>query len=172
MEICRALDADGGLELPASWVVGTNRLFEIAYKNPRLRPRIEAYISKVRADLRKLGLIRWIGLRILSLYLRSAYHLPFTYHFKIRLQANGRSACLGKANTQKILTKMPGLPTELVLYCGRHDYGTRVLRETGNLAAVMKTMGHKDVRTAMRYQHPELDIVRDALNATQTMTIQ
>jgi integrase len=49
-----------------------------------------------------------------------------------------------------------GLPKDLVLYCGRHDYGTRVLRETGNLAAVMKTMGHKDVRTAMRYQHPEL----------------
>jgi integrase len=65
-----------------------------------------------------------------------------------------------------------GLPKELVLYCSRHDYGTRVLRETGNLAAVMKTMGHKDVRTTMRYQHPELDIVRDALNATQTMTIQ
>jgi integrase len=65
-----------------------------------------------------------------------------------------------------------GLPKDLVLYCGRHDYGTRVLRETGNLAAVMKTMGHKDVRTAMRYQHPELDIVREALNATHTMTIQ
>jgi integrase len=65
-----------------------------------------------------------------------------------------------------------GLPKDLVLYCGRHDYGTRILQETGNLAAVMKTMGHKDVRTAMRYQHPELDIVRDALNATQTMTIQ
>ena len=40
-----------------------------------------------------------------------------------------------------------GLPKELVLYCSRHDYGTRVMRETGNLAAVMKTMGHKDVRT-------------------------
>ncbi len=26
-----------------------------------------------------------------------------------------------------------GLPTDLVLYCGRHDYGTRVLRKTGNL---------------------------------------
>ena len=49
-----------------------------------------------------------------------------------------------------------GLPNELVLYCSRHDYGTRVLRGTGNLAAVMKTMGHKDVRTAMRYQDPEL----------------
>lgn len=65
-----------------------------------------------------------------------------------------------------------GLPKDLVLYCSRHDYGTRVLRETGNLAAVMKTMGHKDVRTAMRYQHPELDIVREALNATHTMMIQ
>jgi integrase len=65
-----------------------------------------------------------------------------------------------------------GLPKELVLYCDRHDYGTRVMRETGNLAAVMKIMGHKDVRTAMRYQHPELDIVRDALNATQTMRVQ
>jgi integrase len=65
-----------------------------------------------------------------------------------------------------------GLAKDLVLYCGRHDYGTRVLRETGNLAAVMKTMGHKDVRTAMRYQHPELDIVREALNTPRTMMVQ
>jgi len=28
----------------------------------------------------------------------------------------------------------------------------------------METMGHKDVKTAMQYQHPELDIVRAALN--------
>lgn len=65
-----------------------------------------------------------------------------------------------------------GLPRELVLYCSRHDFGTRVVRETGNLPAVMKTMGHKDVRTAMRYQHPELDIVREALNAPRTMMVQ
>jgi len=52
----------------------------------------------------------------------------------------------------------------LVLYCGRHDYGTRVLKATWNLAAVMNTMGHKDVKTAMQYQHPELEIVRAALN--------
>jgi integrase len=57
-----------------------------------------------------------------------------------------------------------GLPESLVLYCGRHDYGTRVLKTTGNLAAVMKTMGHKDVKIAMQYQHTELDIVRNALN--------
>ena len=36
-----------------------------------------------------------------------------------------------------------GLPEALVLYCGRHDYGTRILKKTGNLAAVMRTMGHK-----------------------------
>jgi integrase len=42
-----------------------------------------------------------------------------------------------------------GLPEDLVLYCGRHDYGTRILKRTGNLAAVMKTMGHKDVKTAL-----------------------
>jgi integrase len=57
-----------------------------------------------------------------------------------------------------------GLPKDLVLYCARHDYGTRVLMRTGNLAAVMKTMGHRDVKTAMHYQHPELEIVRAALD--------
>jgi len=62
------------------------------------------------------------------------------------------------------------LPEALVLYCGRHDYGTRVLKQTGNLAAVMKTMGHKDVKTAMQYQHPELEIVRAALNQTASGT--
>jgi integrase len=34
-----------------------------------------------------------------------------------------------------------GLPEKLVLYCGRHDYGTRVLQGTGNLAVVMRGMG-------------------------------
>jgi site-specific recombinase XerD len=59
-----------------------------------------------------------------------------------------------------------GLPKDLVLYCARHDYGTRVLMRTGNLAAVMKTMGHRDVKTAMHYQHPELEIVRAALDCS------
>jgi integrase len=64
--------------------------------------------------------------------------------------------------------KKAGLSESLVLYCGRHDYGTRVLKATGNLAAVMKTMGHKDVKTAMQYQHPEVDLVRQALNHNNT----
>jgi len=34
-----------------------------------------------------------------------------------------------------------------------------------NIAAVMNSMGHSDVKTAMRYQHPELNAVRDAINS-------
>jgi hypothetical protein len=35
---------------------------------------------------------------------------------------------------------------------------------TGNLAAVMRTMGHRDVKTAMHNQHPELETARAALD--------
>jgi len=62
-----------------------------------------------------------------------------------------------------------GLPEDLVLYCARHDFGTYVLSRTGNLKAVMDAMGHTDVKIAMNYQHPELDIVRDALNSRHTL---
>lgn len=64
-----------------------------------------------------------------------------------------------------------------MLYCARHDYGTRILARTGNLAAVMKTMGHRDVKTAMHYQHPEPEIVGAALdycasaNANEVMVV-
>jgi len=57
-----------------------------------------------------------------------------------------------------------------VLYCGRHDYGTRVLKKTGNLKAVMLAMGHKDVKTAMQYQHPEIEIVRATINEGESVT--
>jgi len=78
-----------------------------------------------------------------------------------------RSKCGHLTNMEnqfRLAREKAGLPEDLVLYCGRHDYGTRVLSNTGNLAAVMKTMGHRDVKTAMQYQHPELEIVRAALN--------
>jgi len=58
-----------------------------------------------------------------------------------------------------------GLPDDVVLYCARHDFGSYVLEPTGNLKVVMDAMGHNDVATAMKYQHPELEIVRTALNS-------
>jgi integrase len=59
-----------------------------------------------------------------------------------------------------------GLPKNLVLYCARHDFGTYVQR-TGNIAVVMNAMGHSDVKTAMTYQHPELNVGREVINARQ-----
>ena len=64
------------------------------------------------------------------------------------------------------------LPEDLVLHCARYDYGTRVLSDTGSLAAVMRTMGHKDVRAAMQYQHPDHEIARAALNRTNGSSVQ
>lgn len=55
-----------------------------------------------------------------------------------------------------------GLPESLVLYCARHTFGTAAYEATGNLAMVMKVMGHTDARTAMQYQHPGLDPIREA----------
>jgi integrase len=57
-----------------------------------------------------------------------------------------------------------GLSESLVLYCARHTFGTAAYAATGNLAVVMNVMGHTDVRTAMRYQHPVLDSVREAID--------
>jgi integrase len=64
--------------------------------------------------------------------------------------------------------KAAGLSEDLVLYCARHDFGTYVMRKTGNLKAVMDTMGHTDVKIALTYQHPELDIVREAIDSRHT----
>jgi integrase len=63
--------------------------------------------------------------------------------------------------------KAVGLPKNLVLYA-RHDFGTRVLQKTGNLAAVMSVMGHSDPRIAMHYQHPDLELIRQGLNVASS----
>jgi hypothetical protein len=53
-----------------------------------------------------------------------------------------------------------------VLYSARHDFGTRVLQKTGNLAAVMRVT---DPRIAMHYQHPDLD--RSGKGSTRAMRL-
>lgn len=47
------------------------------------------------------------------------------------------------------------LPNRLVLYATRHTFGTDIMAATGNQKLTMKTMGHVDVKTSARYQHPE-----------------
>lgn len=58
LQICRSLDEDGAIELPTSWTTGANRLFEIAYKDPNHRRKVEIMISKVRTQMREKGLLR------------------------------------------------------------------------------------------------------------------
>jgi integrase len=65
--------------------------------------------------------------------------------------------------------KAAKLPEDLVLYCARHDYGTFALEQTGNLAVVMRSMGHADLNTAMKYQHPELRQLQAALNSRHVL---
>jgi hypothetical protein len=58
LEICRGLDADGAVELPARWQAKQGgRLFFDAYMDPVRRRKIEITISKVRADMRQKGLL-------------------------------------------------------------------------------------------------------------------
>jgi integrase len=35
----------------------------------------------------------------------------------------------------------------------RHDFGTKLLRETGNLKLVQKALNHSDIKSALRYAH-------------------
>ena len=78
----------------------------------------------------------------------------------------GKHITGGLVNKQWVKArKKAGLPEDLVLYCARHDFGTYVLQKTGNITAVMNSMGHSDVKTAMTYQHPELNVVREAINS-------
>jgi hypothetical protein len=45
-------------------------------------------------------------------------------------------------------------------------------KENGKPELVIQTIGQEDVKTAMKYQHPQLDIVRVALNETASVVPQ
>lgn len=63
--------------------------------------------------------------------------------------------------------KAMGLGEDYVLYSARHTFGTYLYAITGNLALVMAIMGHGDIKTAMRYQHPEFELARTAIEKRQ-----
>jgi integrase len=69
------------------------------------------------------------------------------------------------ANQWRQARKIVGLDPAVKLYCCRHTFATDVLQRTGNLAAVMKVLGHADAQTAMRYQHPGIEQIRKAVEA-------
>jgi integrase len=67
------------------------------------------------------------------------------------------------ANQWRQSRRQAGLDPAVKLYCCRHTFATDVLERTGNLAALMKVLGHADAQTAMKYQHPGLEQIRKAV---------
>jgi integrase len=47
----------------------------------------------------------------------------------------------------------------------RHDFGTKLLRETGNLKLVQKALNHRDIKSTLRYAHVLDEDVADAVEA-------
>lgn len=58
-----------------------------------------------------------------------------------------------------------GLDPRLVLYSARHTFGTYSLAATKNPPAVMRTMGHANVRSTLPYQHYGFESIRDVIEA-------
>jgi integrase len=63
------------------------------------------------------------------------------------------------------------LPKEMVLYCARHAFATKVMGATGDLSLVMRALGHSNAQTAMIYQHPSLETVRSVVNGSHVETL-
>ena len=49
----------------------------------------------------------------------------------------------------------------------RHTQGTRIVRETGSIAAAKEALKHRSVTTTLRYAHVMDDDVRIALDASE-----
>lgn len=51
----------------------------------------------------------------------------------------------------------------------RHDFGTKLLRRSQNLKLVQKAMGHRDIKSTLRYAHVLDEDVRDGLDLMPDM---
>jgi integrase len=114
--------------------------------------------GKTRASRRRVP----ISERMLALLMLRCRNRREGWLFPSRRAAEGHLTTVAKQFREA--RSKAELPRSLVLYCARHTFGTAAYEATGNLAMVMKVMGHTDVRTSMRYQHPVLDSIREAID--------
>lgn len=100
---------------------------------------------------------------------KTAGHPPDGWVFPCRVSKKGKpqSPTEHITTVEKLFLKVrkeAKLPNDLVLYSSRHTFGTRLYKATGNLKLVMDIMGHEDIETTMRYQHPEMETARNAID--------
>jgi integrase len=91
----------------------------------------------------------------------------FTYVFDhgVRGRAKGKRYPITVTAMQtywKRLRQRTGF-TDLRFHDLRHDFGTKLLRETGNLHLVQKAMNHRNIATTLRYAHVLDQEVRDGM---------
>jgi integrase len=102
------------------------------------------------------------SLRINCGGLANVKHSGFPWVFPSPKAKEGHIVTVNKAFTKA--RKSAGLPESLVLYSTRHTFGTDIMRATGNQKLVMVAMGHSDIKTSSRYQHPTTEGVGDIIN--------
>jgi integrase len=112
----------------------------------------------------------WITSEIRDILLPLRGHDPvhvFTYVFDhgVRGRVKGKRypiTITGMQTYWKRLRQRTGL-TDLRFHDLRHDFGTKLLRETGNLEIVRKAMNHRNIATTLRYAHVLDQEVRDGM---------
>jgi len=60
---------------------------------------------------------------------------------------------------------LAGIPDEFRFHDLRHDFGTSILRETGNIKMAKDLLGHSNIRTTERYAHVQREQVMEAVEA-------
>ena len=57
-----------------------------------------------------------------------------------------------------------GVSSDILLYTGRHTFGTEAVRGTGNPYAVADAMGHQDLKSARPYMHTDTALLGEVIN--------
>jgi integrase len=124
--------------------------------------------GKTNAARREIGM----STRVVEVLTRRVREQSTSKHFKdtpwvfpSRVRRNAVKHIVSVNKAFALARDAAGLSAELVPYSARHTFGTEFMAASKDLKLTMRTMGQVDVKTAMRYQHPETGQVSDIMNS-------